>query len=82
MSGEQKINLGDGDTEARLVLSGYTEQEAGQIALAVRALPKELLDNPKLLFTLMERAALELRRDREISVEGSIPTRAKENNHP
>jgi len=76
MTKDHKIVIGDGDTEITVAISGYTDVEREQILRAMRNIPDELRRKPMLLAELMNEAALQLRRDGQISVEGTVNVRA------
>jgi hypothetical protein len=72
---EQIFTIGNGDQTMAVTISGSSEQDTERIAKAFQELPVELLNNPKLLTQVLEKAALELRRDGKIDAETIINTR-------
>jgi hypothetical protein len=72
---EQIFTIGKGDQMMAVTISGCSEQDTERIAKAFQGLPVELLDDPKLLIQVLEKAALELRRDGKIDAETIINTR-------
>lgn len=74
MSGESEeiFTIGRGDEMMAVTISGCSEEDTTRIAKAFQGLPVELLDDPKRLAEVLEKAALELRRDGEIDAETTI----------
>lgn len=72
---EEIFTIGRGDETMAVTISGGSRQDTTQIAKAFQELPVELLDNPKLLAEVLEKAALELRRDGKIDAETAIRVR-------
>jgi hypothetical protein len=75
---EEIFTIGRGDEMMTVTISGCSEQDTARIAKAFQELPAELLDDPRLLVQVLEKAALELRRDGKIDAETAIRALGKD----